>query len=85
MEVGKKKEGVLYIGIDRGTSRTSVAASNGTRETVWSYGGYPRDFVARKRLGKDVLFGKEAVDAHLEIVFFLLDQVGQEILGERDF
>ena len=27
-------EGVLYIGIDLGTSRTSVSASNGVRETA---------------------------------------------------
>ena len=31
----KPKKGVLYIGIDLGTSRTSVAASNGERETVY--------------------------------------------------
>jgi rod shape-determining protein MreB and related proteins len=63
----KKKEGVLYIGIDLGTSRTSVAASNGVRETVWSYVGYPKDVVSRKLLKKDVLFGKEAVDKRLAV------------------
>ena len=63
----KKKEGVLYIGIDLGTSRTSVAASNGVRETVWSYVGYPKDVVSRKLLKKDVLFGKEAVDKRLSL------------------
>ena len=41
------------IGIDLGTSRTSVAASNGVRETVWSYVGYPKDVVSRKLLKKD--------------------------------
>ena len=30
----KKDHGVLYIGMDLGTSRTSVSASNGVRETV---------------------------------------------------
>ena len=30
----KKDHGVLYLGIDLGTSRTSVCASNGVRETV---------------------------------------------------
>ena len=57
------KQGVLYIGIDLGTSRTSVAASNGVRETVWSYVGYPKDVVSRKLLKKDKLFGKEAAKA----------------------
>ena len=42
----KKADGVLYIGIDLGTSRTSVASSNGLRETVWGYVGYPKDVVS---------------------------------------
>src|SRR5262245_58610264 len=57
----KKVHGVLYIGMDLGTSRTSVSASNGVRETVYSYVGYPKDVVSRKLLQKDVLFGKEAL------------------------
>jgi rod shape-determining protein MreB len=61
-EEGKKTKGVLYVGIDLGTSRTSIASSNGQRETVFSYVGYPMDFVARKNLGKDVVFGKEAIE-----------------------
>ena len=28
-----QEQGVLYVGIDLGTSRTSVSASNGVRET----------------------------------------------------
>jgi rod shape-determining protein MreB len=64
---GKETKGVLYIGIDLGTSRTSIAASNGQRETVWSYVGYPRDVVARKLLKKDILFGKEAVEKRLSL------------------
>jgi len=67
---GKKTKGVLYLGIDLGTSRTSVAASNGVRETVWSYVGYPKDVVARKALKKDVLFGKEAVEKRLSLDLF---------------
>lgn len=68
-DVGRKGDaaGVLYIGIDLGTSRTSVAASNGIRETVWSYVGYPKDHVARKVLGADRLFGKQAVDKRLSL------------------
>jgi rod shape-determining protein MreB len=63
----KKTKGVLYIGIDLGTSRTSVAASNGVRETVWSYVGYPKDVVSKKLLKKDMLFGKEAVEKRLSL------------------
>ena len=58
-----KKEGVLYVGIDLGTSRTSVSASNGVRETVLSYVGYPKDVVSRKLLKQEQLFGEEALAA----------------------
>ncbi|MBK7874874.1 MAG: rod shape-determining protein [Planctomycetes bacterium] len=63
----KKDHGVLYLGIDLGTSRTSVAASNGLRATVLSYVGYPKDVVARKLLQKDVLFGEEALEKRLAL------------------
>ena len=61
-EEGKKQKGVLYVGIDLGTSRTSVASSNGQRETVYSYVGYAKDYIAKKVLGRDVIFGKEAIE-----------------------
>jgi rod shape-determining protein MreB and related proteins len=64
------KDGVLYIGIDLGTSRTSVSASNGVRETVLSYVGYPKDIVSMKLLKKDKLFGQEARDKRLSLRFY---------------
>lgn len=66
----KKDHGVLYVGMDLGTSRTSVACSNGVRETVASVVGYPKDVVARKLLKKDILFGKEAFDNRLSLDFY---------------
>ncbi|MCC7013825.1 MAG: rod shape-determining protein [Planctomycetes bacterium] len=66
----KKDHGVLYLGIDLGTSRTSVSSSNGMRETVSSYVGYPKDVVARKLLQKDVLFGDEALEKRLSLDFY---------------
>lgn len=70
-ESSKEKDaGVLYLGIDLGTSRTSVSASNGVRETVASYVGYPKDVVSRKLLKKDVLFGNEAQENRLSLDFF---------------
>ncbi|MEX1023931.1 MAG: MamK family actin-like protein [Planctomycetota bacterium] len=65
-----ESEGVLYLGIDLGTSRTSVTASNGIRETVASYVGYPKDVVSRKLLKKDVLFGDEALKNRLALKFY---------------
>ncbi|MEM6672819.1 MAG: MamK family actin-like protein [Planctomycetota bacterium] len=63
----KKDHGVLYLGIDLGTSRTSVSASNGIRETIESFVGYPKDPVAQKLLKKDVLFGEEAREKRLSL------------------
>lgn len=69
-EGSNKDQGVLYMGIDLGTSRTSVCASNGVRETVESFVGYPKDPVARKLLKKDVLFGEEAREKRLSLEFY---------------
>ena len=69
-ESGNKDHGVLYMGIDLGTSRTSVAASNGVRVTVSSHVGYPKDVVSRKLLGKDILFGDEALSHRLSCRFY---------------
>lgn len=68
--VEEKSEGVLYLGIDLGTSRTSVTASNGQRETVASFVGYPKDVVSRKLLQKDVLFGDDALKNRLALKFY---------------
>lgn len=66
----RDNDGILYVGIDLGTSRTSISASNGVRETVHSVVGYPRDVVSRKFLQKDVLFGEEAIRNRLALNVF---------------
>lgn len=63
----KKKDDVLRVGIDLGTSRSAVTASNGKRDVVQSYVGWPKDFVAQKMLGKRVLFGEEALEHRLSL------------------
>jgi rod shape-determining protein MreB len=63
-------QGVLYVGIDLGTSRTAVSASNGVRDGIASHVGYPKDVVSRKLLKKDVLFGDDAQDHRLSLSFF---------------
>lgn len=58
----------VYIGVDLGTSRTSITTSTGIRETIWSYVGYPRDHVAKKKFGgREVIYGKEAVDNRMSL------------------
>src|SRR5205814_8398208 len=57
-----QKKDVLQVGIDLGTSRSSISASNGAREVVESYVGWPVDMVAKKVVKKPILFGREALD-----------------------
>jgi rod shape-determining protein MreB len=57
-----KKSEALRVGIDLGTSRSSVSASTGARHVVDSYVGWPVDTVARKVVKKSILFGHEALD-----------------------
>lgn len=68
MSEGTPEQGsdkVLNLGVDLGTSRSSVSASNGVRQAVESYVGWPLDMVASKVLKRDVLVGKEAIDNRL--------------------
>ncbi|HIO66606.1 MAG TPA: hypothetical protein EYN40_07930, partial [Planctomycetes bacterium] len=59
---------VVYIGMDLGTSRTSITTSTGVRTTVWSYVGYAQDHVSRKHLGgREKIFGEEAVQNRMAV------------------
>lgn len=62
-----ESDDILYIGIDLGTSRSAVSASNGKREWVESYVGWPKDFVSRKLLGEKILFGHEVLDNRMSL------------------
>src|SRR5918994_2763472 len=57
-----KKDDTLYVGIDLGTSQSSISASNGQRHVVKSLVGWPVDMVSRKILKRDVLVGQEALE-----------------------
>ena len=52
----------LCVGIDLGTSRSSISASNSERHVIDSYVGWPMDMVARKLVKKSVLVGRDALD-----------------------
>jgi rod shape-determining protein MreB len=63
-------DGVLYIGVDLGTSRTAVSASNGIRESVFTAVGYPKDIISRKLFrGRRALFGQEAINKRTSLDF----------------
>ena len=55
-------KGVLHLGIDLGTSRSSISTSNDQRYMVDSFVGWPADMVAKKVLKKNVLIGGEALE-----------------------
>lgn len=60
-------ENILLMGIDLGTSRSSIVTMDGKRKTVESYVGYAKDAVSRKFLKTDVLYGKAALDNRLAV------------------
>ncbi|MCG8701563.1 MAG: rod shape-determining protein, partial [Bacteroidales bacterium] len=65
-----RESGVLYLGMDLGTSRTAVAASNGIRESVLTAIGYPKDVVSRKLFkGREALYGEDAVKNRTSLNF----------------
>ncbi|MDX1385791.1 MAG: rod shape-determining protein, partial [Thermoanaerobaculia bacterium] len=59
------EQAALYVGIDLGTSRSSISTSSGQRHVVESYVGWPVDMVARKVLDRDILIGGDAVEQRL--------------------
>ncbi|HWR57689.1 MAG TPA: MamK family actin-like protein [Thermodesulfovibrionales bacterium] len=61
------EDNALFVGIDLGTSRSSISASSGTREWIESYVGWPRDFISLQVVGKPVLFGAEALKNRLSL------------------
>ena len=63
----QKRDDILFVGIDLGTSRSSITASNKTREWAESYVGWPKDFISAKVIGKPVLFGSEALEQRLSL------------------
>lgn len=65
----QKQENVLFVGIDLGTSRSAISSSNGKREWIESYVGWPKDFIAEQVVGKPVLFGAEALQHRLSLDF----------------
>ena len=51
----------LYVGIDLGTYQSTIASSTGSLETIETVVGRPKDPIARNFLGRDVLFGADAL------------------------
>lgn len=65
--MNQKDANVFYVGIDLGTSRSSISAGNGAHEWIESYVGWPKDFIAAQVVGKSVLFGSDALKNRLSL------------------
>jgi rod shape-determining protein MreB len=61
------EQDTIYIGMDLGTYKTSVASSTGARDAIPSAAGWPKDHVARALLGSDVVFGNAVVEHRLAL------------------
>jgi rod shape-determining protein MreB len=60
-------QNALLLGIDLGTSRSSIVSMNGPRKVIESYVGWPKDSISRKHLKADILFGQAALDNRLAL------------------
>ncbi|HHT9118153.1 MAG TPA: MamK family actin-like protein [Candidatus Hypogeohydataceae bacterium YC38] len=67
MAKGTGDFGPIYMGIDLGTYRASITASNGLRKTILNVVGWPKDDVSRKLFGREVVFGYEALRHRLAL------------------
>ena len=61
MRTVNKMSDRLYVGIDLGTYQSTIASSAGVSHTIETVVGRPKDPVARNFLGRDVLFGNDAL------------------------
>jgi rod shape-determining protein MreB len=57
----------VYVGMDLGTFKTSVASSTGFRDVLPTAVGWPKDHIARTMLGRDVVFGKDLSEHRLAL------------------
>ena len=57
----------VYVGMDLGTFKTSVASSAGYRDVTPTAVGWPKDHIARTLLGRDVVFGQDLTDHRLAL------------------
>jgi len=57
----------VFVGMDLGTFKTSVASSAGLRDVIPTAVGWPKDHIARTMLGRDVVFGKDLVEHRLAL------------------
>jgi rod shape-determining protein MreB len=60
-------KGVVFVGMDLGTFKTSVASSAGVRDVLFSAVGWPKDHISRTMLGRDIVFGNDIIEHRLAL------------------
>lgn len=77
--------GTLFLGIDLGTSRTTVMSNRGAKSAVRSVVGYPKDIIGVKLLDRTNIIGDEALAkrSYVNLHFPLEDGVLKET-SEKD-
>lgn len=61
------EQGAIFVGMDLGSFKTSIASSTGLRDVMHSAVGWPKDHVARTLIGRDVVFGNELIQHRLAL------------------
>ena len=58
---------ILYLGLDLGTSQSSIVTSTDQRRTVTSVVGWPKDLISYKFLQKQVVIGDECLENRMAV------------------
>lgn len=64
---GQDSDNILYVGIDLGTSQSSIVTSTGIKHTVASVVGWPKDLISYKFLKKQVVIGEECLNNRMAV------------------
>ncbi len=74
----------LLIGIDLGTSRTSIMTDRGLKTMIDSVVGYPKDLIGVKLLGATHVVGREALERHYLNHYFPLEDGVIKETGDKE-
>ncbi len=80
----ENKEKDLLIGIDLGTSRTSIMTDRGLKTMIDSVVGYPKDLIGVKLLGATHVVGSEALERHYLNHYYPLEDGVIKETGDRE-
>ena len=58
---------ILYVGLDLGTSQSSIVTSTDVRRTVASVVGWPKDLISYKFLQKQVVIGEDCLKNRMAV------------------